>query len=960
MGVNVKCKKNKNMYINRLLLLSTVFCFSTLSATDTLSVVKQKESFLYNKEAIPYCNSKSRILTSSSSSVVNGDELKNVFEPQLGLRMVGKIAGLHVVKKNGTPGNTDTPNLLIRGKQTFSDNSILVLVDGFETKWTNLIPDEIESITLLKDAASLALYGQKGANGVLLITTKRGCSNKKINVDFSSRFGIQSASYIPSFVNNGDYAELYNIAMKSDGKDISNGYFKDQTIVDYFKNQNYPFLYSDVNWYDNALKKNSFAQNYSISFNGGNDIAKFYAVLGFMNSQGLYANTNGTTNSNYDLKRYNVMTNVDIKLTEWLKTQVNFRGVIDDKSMPNVDEKGLWKNMGSFLPYNIKTPSGAWGGMQNFPENPIASILQKGYKTTNERTIDANIRFDVDLKSFLKGLSIFGLIGFSNNYYMHYNKTRGLLYEELLPRPDKIEAGVTPENEMPYDVIIRGSEGAFQHTQNSGVQWNRTTVMAGGNYAFKYKEHNLNLMAAYYQELYKTNGKEMPFAKQNILGKIEYSFNDKYLINWVMSYSGSENFMKGKRFGLFPALSLGWNLNKEDFYKCNNFIPLLKLRTSVGLTGNDRTGSSGRFIYEQNYVTGGNYFFGQNLSQTINYYKEGILANPNATWEKAIKYDLGFDMMLFDKLSLSATYFYERRKDIYVDPENYISSLIGASINDINQGKVKNLGIELEALWSHKISDISYYIGGRFTFARNTIIDKKEPIRPKNEEYLYAKGKPIGLPFVLEAIGFFENEEDIKNSPTQLFGEIKPGDVKYKDQNRDGFIDNNDRIPVGKPVYPELFYGFDTGIEYRGVDLGLSFSGVGNRTISLLDNNNIIPFLEGRKPTAWIMDNYWTPERSGNAKFPRLTTEQNENNYRESTLWQRSGNYLRINNIELGYTLPKNILKKINIENIRFYVNVVNPITFDKIEEINSDPEALSMFDYPTMKSYNIGFNLHF
>lgn len=428
-----------------------------------------------------------------------------------------------------------------------------------------------------------------------------------------------------------------------------------------------------------------------------------------------------------------------------------------------------------------------------------------------------------------------------------------------------------------------------------------------------------------------------------------------------MAYSGSENFMSGKRFGFFPAMSLGWIITNEDFFNKNDILQFLKLRASYGLIGNDRTGSTGRFIYEQTYVGGGDYYFGENLSQKVGIYKEGNLANVNATWEKALKLDLGFDVQLFNRLSLAATYFHEKRNDIYVSPSSFIPSIIGANMYNINAGKVENQGFELEAFWSDKIGDFSYNIGGRFSYAKNKIIDMKEPVRPENEAYLYAQGRPINQPFVLEAIGYFKDENDIKNSPTQLFGEVKPGDVKYKDQNGDGFIDDNDRIPVGKPSYPDFYYGLDAGVGYKGIDLSLSLHGAGNRTVSLLDNNNVIPFLDnGRKPTPWVKENYWTPEKGDDALFPRLTTEQNNNNYRASTLWQRSGSYLRVDNIELGYTIPKNVTKKVFIDNLRVFVNVVNPFTWDKLSEINVDPEVMNMFQYPVMKSYNLGLSVQF
>lgn len=332
---------------------------------DTIKTQFAEKNFLEHKVMEPYRGEISRQHSTHSATSVSGEELKPMYSPNLGYALSGKLAGLHVVQKGGSQGNTDAPDLMIRGRQTFQDNGILILVDGVETKWSNLLVDEIESVTLLKDAASLVLYGQRGANGVLLITTKRGINNEKVKISLSTRFGWQQAIQLPELLGNGDYAELYNEAMKSDGKDISNGYFKNQQIVDYFKSQKYPYLYPDVNWYDEVLKKSAFVHNYALTFSGGNNFAKYYAALGFMDTQGLYAHTNGTTNSNYDLKRYNIRTNIDLQLTKWLSSEVKFRGVIEDKIFPNADENTIWKTMGVFLPYAVHTPSGAWAVLKN-------------------------------------------------------------------------------------------------------------------------------------------------------------------------------------------------------------------------------------------------------------------------------------------------------------------------------------------------------------------------------------------------------------------------------------------------------------------------------------------------------------------------------------------------------------------------------------------------------------------
>jgi hypothetical protein len=364
------------------------------------------------------------------------------------------------------------------------------------------------------------------------------------------------------------------------------------------------------------------------------------------------------------------------------------------------------------------------------------------------------------------------------------------------------------------------------------------------------------------------------------------------------------------------------------------------------------------FLEPYGSVTG-SYPLGGGLNSSASSIENVRLANPFATWEKGHKTNIGVDAVLLDKLSISADYFFEKRSNIFVDPEDNLSVVIGGRYSYFNFGSAKNSGAEIELLFNDNIGDLNFYILSRTSLVKSEIIDSKE--QPRNEDYLYRKGNPIGQPFVLEAIGFFANQQDIDNSPVQSYGTVKPGDVKYKDQNDDGIIDNNDVKAFGNPGLPKFIYSFDAGFEYKGFDVSVFLQGVSGRTISILNNNEIIPFLNNnRKPTPWVMDNYWTPERGDNAEFPRLTTESNSNNYQGSTLWQRDGSFFRVKNIEIGYSLSAKASERLGIECLRIYANAANPFTFSKITEIEVDPEVNNPFIYPMMKSYNLGITLNF
>jgi TonB-linked SusC/RagA family outer membrane protein len=951
--------------------LSLLACMQTgllkaQQVVDTSNVIKADsiadKSLLTQMVPTAFGKTISKKQLLASISTVMGEKLRHFNTPTLSNTFYGQMAGLHVSQSAGTPGNNDNPGLFVRGRQTFQDNTVMVLVDGFETNYNTLMPDEIESVSVLKDAGALALYGMDAANGAILITTKRGAISPKTQIGFNTRFGFHQATVLPKLLGNGDYATMYNEAMLNDGKSITQGYFRSDSIVEYFNNGQQPYLYPDVQWYDEMLKPTAFSQDYSLTFSGGKRDARYFVALGYANYGGLYDNTDPerSLNSNYKYDRYNVRANFDVNITKFLSSAVNFRGTVVNKKFPNANEGTVWRNMALFNPYPVTTPEGKWGGTQGYSANPAALVLQQGYLSNNERTVDINVKLVGDMGDLVSGLRAFGQLNFSNFFFDSYNKTRGYAYDELIPRPDLIVPGQTPPGVIPYDKITRGNTDLnFAISQPAGTQFNRTNILAGFEYDHTFGASSFYASAMYFQEMYRAQGSEMPFAKQGVMGRVTYDYKKKYFGEFGYSYAGSESFAPGNRFGFFPSVSAGWVLTNEDFLAGNSTIDFLKLRASTGLLGNDRSGSSGRFIYEQFYVGSGTYILGNNLGINGPMFREGNLANPDVTWEKAYRTNFGVDAQLFRGLSISLDYFFENREDIFINPAGFIPGIVGANYNSQNRGQTKSHGGEIELMYQAKTGKVQWYINGNTSLAKNEIVDIAEPVR--EDEYLYAKGNPINQPFILEAIGFFNDENDINSSPRQLFGNVQPGDVKYKDQNGDGFIDDNDRIPMGKTALPELLYAFGGGLEFSGFDFSFFFQGAGGRSVSLLDNSNVVPFLNGGvKPTQWVKDNYWTPERRTNAVFPRLTTEPNDNNYRASSLWQRDGSFLRLRNIEIGYTMNANVLRKLKMNNLRFFANANNLFTIDKIDEMELDPEIMNQFVHPALKSFNFGFTLKF
>jgi TonB-linked SusC/RagA family outer membrane protein len=942
--------RNLRKYIYLPGLLLTLFGLRIMAqeapvVKDSSSIFEHKK-FLDHQVVSPFGKPVSKTLSTTSVSTIMADDIRSLNAGSISNALAGKLNGLYT-------GAGYANSLQIRGVQTFLSGAdgVKVLVDGFETDWNTLLPDEIESISVLKDAASLAQYGISGANGVVYIKTKTGQTRDRALVTFNSRVSLRQPTILPKFVNNGDYAELYNIAMISDEKDIANGYFKTPQIVDHFKTGAYPVLYPDVDWYDEVLKPSSIGHDYTLGINGGQDNVDYNVVLGYSNTPGIYDGVDGKTNSNLISDKYVTRINLNADITEWLRAEVKARAMISSEKSPDTVQNVLWSAMGSFLPYNIKTPDGEWGGTEGYPENPVGRILQKGYYLTNTRSIDANVKVIADLP-FVDGISIFGQMIFSNNFYSLYQKTRGLSYQELFPTSDTT-----------FTSILKGATNDnFSFTQRPGTQWNRTNILGGLEYNLETSNGQLHASAIYLRELYTVSLDEsnVPMAKINLMGRVNYSLQGKYVAEFGYSYSGTDNYAAESRFGFFPSVSAAWVLSNESFLSGNQNINFLKLRASAGLVGNDQIGDLPRFMFLEPFGSpSGGFRIGDQLGTNAATREMVRFANPDATWEKAQKANIGLDAQLFNKLSVSADYFMEKRSDIFVDPANNLSVIIGGRYNYLNLGLAKNSGAEIEMMYQDKAGALGFYLVGRASYVKTEIVDSKEP--PRAEDYLYRKGNPIGQPFVLEAIGFFADSADIASSPFQTFGAVKPGDVKYKDQNGDGFIDDNDVKAFGNPGYPSLIYSLDGGLEFMGFDVSLFIQGVTGRTISLLSESEIVPFLNGnRKPTEWVKENYWTPEKGNDALFPRLTTETNNNNYRASTLWQRDGSYLRIRNIEIGYSLPVAMIQKMKIERLRIYVNAANPFTISKITEIDVDPEINNPYTYPLMKSYNLGLTLNF
>lgn len=879
-------------------------------------------------------------------SSISGSEIRKIQTATLTNALTGKLPGVTITDVPGAPG-FDEPSIMIRGYHTMVNNAPLLIVDGIQVNNISFLsPDEIESVSVLKDAAALALYGVRGGNGVLLVTTRRGQISKKNNIQLNLRYGRQSPTILPKMAGSYDFARLYNEALANDG--LPPLYTNEQ--LEGYKQKKDPYLYPDVNWMDEVLRNNSPIQDYSVTFDGGNETAKYFVMLGFVNNQGLYAHTDQESNSNINYNQLNFRANLDINLTKSLLVQAGLGGNIQDRKFPPVATATYWQNMLTYAPnlYSVRTPDGEITGTAAYPGNPIGDLLEKGYQSRHDRNVQMNIRATQKLDFITKGLKIYGALLFDNLLQNRYDKTRNYAYFEPI-----VTRGINGQDSLYY--IQRGLSTDLTVVTGGDYENNRLIMQGGFEYGKKSGDHSFNAMMFFQQDRYIVLGNQSPFAMQNLATRINYGLKDKYFVEGVLSYSGIENYAPGKRFGFFPAISAGWLLHKEKFLQDNKWVNYLKLRASAGIAGNDKGAS--RFNYNQYWGVASSQgaYFG--TGQTwYNGLVQLARSNPDITWERAKIFNFGIDANFFDRLSFNADVFAENRTHILVDMSNVISAIAGYTSGQmVNKGKVANYGTEIVANYNGGGGDFRYNIGGLFSYTYNKIKESWEA--PKKEAYSYRQGHPVGQYFGLEAIGFFRDESDIISSPVHTFSVVRPGDLKYKDQNNDGIIDINDQIPIGKQNYPRINYGINAGVFYKGVNLDVFFEGVGLKSVylngylfrPLLNNNNILD---------WAMEGRWTPETHATATFPRLTTQANANNYQPSTFWVRDANYLRLRNIELGYTFPTKMVKKAGMDNLKIYVSGYNLITWDDLA-INVDPITLSM-GYPTLKSYAVGLSVKF
>lgn len=871
--------------------------------------------------------------SSFSFGSIKGEELDRINDQDVAAALYGRIAGLSVMQNTGSTMDS-APVLRVRGNNSFNSNIPLVLIDGVARSMADVSLPEVESITVLKDATASALYGVRGANGVIQVTTKRGAKGKtKVNVAY--RYNHFTPFRAPEMVDGATYAQLYNEALVNDG--LSPLYTQDDIAA--FKSGSQPYTHPNVDWADEAYASNASSQVIDITAKGGTDKFRYFTSAVYANEKGLFQSDMLSTRDDHKLGKVslNIRSNIDVQLYENTKFSINVAARMSEFREPKKGYRNIARSLYSIpaLAFPVYSSEGVYASTNFYGKNPIADINSSGFSKNINRTIVTDFRLYQNLDVVLKGLSAEAAISYDATSIINEYGTRDYQYHVI-----------DGDNITAY-----GEDTPMKYGDKKTAEIDNNNIEAKLNYQKLFGRTNLNAAVIYQQSSYSTLGRNKRRARQSIIANASLAHKNKYLLDAVVNYSGSSVMPEGDQYKVFPAVSLGWIASKEDFMK-DSAVDYLKFRGSYGLSGSDAFDHD---LFLQKYTGAAGYLFNDNITGGGGS-KEGALPVVGLEYEIAKKLNFGFDIELFkNRLSLTTDLFYEQRENMLVDANNVISKVIGIDLSKQVNGEIKNKGIEVTALWQDNLGDFKYSLGGNFTFARNEIVENNEGFVPYS--YLSRIGTSKNANFGLEAIGFFADDADIAASPQQVFGEVRPGDIKYKDQNNDGIIDNNDRIVYGESgSSPEMYFGFQFNFEYKNVGLSANFQGVANRTLYTNAGSLFFPLMNGTNISKYYVEENvrWTEATKATANMPRLTTMSNPNNFQASTNWFVNGSYLKLRNVELYYNLDSKWLNGIKA---KLFVRGANLFSIDNIKHF--DPENIEN-GYPSMSSVSVGAKLNF
>ena len=925
-----------------------------------INVKMESDNQLLSEVVVVGAGTQKKVSVTGSITSVKGLELKAP-SSSLTTSFAGKLAGVISMTSTGEPGAAS--EFYIRGVSTFGGRATpLILLDDVEISTADLnnIPAEtIESFSILKDASATAIYGARGANGVMLITTKTGKENEKTRINVTVENSFNKPMNFPDFVNGATWMEMYNEAQLTRNPGATPKY--SQLDIDNTRNQVNPYIYPDVQWKDVIFKNMNMNQRANVNISGGGSKASYYMSLqanhdtGLLDTKKVYSYNNNINNWGY-----NFQNNISYKITSTTKIDLHMNAQIRNKKGPNYSTSDLFAQMLYCNPINfpvtfpaqpgdthIRFGNAIWTG-SSVRTNPYAYMLSS-FKEYNENTLNTSLKINQKLDFVTKGLSVQAMVNWKNWASSSYNRT-------IEPYYYGIKGGsYNPSNPTDYEIERLGTSGTdYLKTSDISKASDQTFYLdARVNYDRQFNLHHVTGMLMYMQREYRSS--VLPERNQGFSGRFTYDYGQRYLVELNFGYNGTERLAKKERFEFFTAVSLGWVISNEKFFEpMTKYIDNLKIRGSYGLVGSDETGLSAgaqHFLYiDQVSLNNIGFTTGVDMNYTLYGPLVTNYAVVNGGWERVKKLDIGIDLELFRQLTITADYFNEKRYNILLHREAWPESLGYYTAKPwSNKGKVDNWGIELSVNWRKEFTkDLYVDFRGNFTYTENKYVNLDEPVYP----YVWktSTGKPLSRTTGYIAQGLFSSQEEIDNSPTQNLGStVKPGDIKYRDVNGDGKIDGSDQVMISPyGTTPRIQYGLGMNVTYKKFDFGVFFNGSAKRTIMI---SGISPFGQSDyNVMQFIADDYWSESNPNpNAKYPRLglTSSQTANNTVASTYWMRNGNFIRFKTLELGYKFKYG----------RVYLNGDNIAVFSPFKLW--DPE-LSWNAYPLQRTFNIGVQLNF
>ena len=971
----------------------------TIRLAEDSQTLEEVQIIAYGKQ--------SKMSVTAAISSIDTKELLKSPSGSVANALSGAVTGLSSIQPSGQPG-AENPSIYIRGTGSLSDelSKPLILVDGVERSFFQMDSHEIESITVLKDAASTAVFGVRGANGVVLVTTRRGVSGKPV-ISLNSSFGLTQALRNLKGMDSYTYATLYNEAQLSDNPSLTESQLGfSPFVIDMFRTNEDPIMFPNVDWNDYLFKNLAWQTQHNLTLSGGGERFRYFVSLGYLLQDGMLKQLGESYDPNYQYKRFNYRSNVDIDITKSTLLKVNIGGHVGAKREPRTDE--LWRKVLWSTPFS--SPGIVDGKLiSNIYSNRYISIGERscpldyyynyGYNVDTDNVLNLDLALEQKLDFITPGLSMNIKGAYNTNYNVKASRTPS--GADSMCTPIYLGSIETPGMDFwdpRFDrTIVYQTDGVSGlHEQMSyGEEVGRGRNWYGEfslNYSRSFGDHDVsalflyNQSKKYYPET-KIDGKvfymDIPTAYVGYVGRMTYAYKKRYMVDLNAGYNGSENFAPDKRFGFFPAVSAGWILSEEKFMKKQKVIDFLKLRASYGIVGNDKM-ENARFLYMAGAWSGyntvakgqGSWQFGKDGGTgLLPDAKENTMGNPDVTWEKVAKQNYGIDLKMFDsRLSLTADVFFEKRKDI-LSTRNTLPAITDINLPKINLGKVNNHGYELSPGWNDRAGKVDYWLKANVSYAKNKIIYMDEVV--PNEPYMAETGRSTGLTYGyifdrflqkddFDADGNLKKDENGRQIlPQMALGTPRPGDALFKDLNGDGVINGDDKTRFGYAERPDYVFGFLGGLKWKNFEFSMQWTAAMNAS-RILDGEyrNAFGSTNSRMLLKFLADGRWT-EENPNSRFPRLTFMNKSHYLQTSDLWLMNGSYLRLKTAEISYTLPqKDFLKKVGIESVRFYCNGYNLLTlFSDLNDIDIDPEGVTdggNNNYPNIRIYNFGVNISF